>query len=188
MGGSLAAEGGHRRGTRCSPRRQSGGRVPTPGRRRAVPERVGCKNPGGFIREERKWGPAARLDGRAFAEGGQTDLSTPRCASRHALRDRLVSALRPFSEEFRKRLARFGSDLHPEKTRLIEFGRFAQANRKARGEGAPETFKFLGFTRRCGTNSRGNFTVWRQTAWKRPEAKLRHVKQTLRAGMREPAP
>jgi len=93
-----------------------------------------------------------------------------------------------FLEEFRERLAKFGLELHPGKTRLIEFGRFAQANRKARGEGEPETFTFLGFTHHCGTNSRGIFTVWRQTARKRLEAKLQQIKQTLKARMHEPIP
>jgi RNA-directed DNA polymerase len=91
-----------------------------------------------------------------------------------------------FLEEFRKRLAKFGLELHPEKTRLIEFGRFAKANRQARGEGEPESFAFLGFTHRCGSNSRGNFVIWRQTVRKRLEAKLQQIKQTLRERMHEP--
>jgi group II intron reverse transcriptase/maturase len=93
-----------------------------------------------------------------------------------------------FLSEFQERLAKFGLKLHPEKTRLIEFGRFARANRRKRGEGKPESFTFLGFTHRCGTNSRGNFTIWRQTARKRLEAKLQQVKQTLRERMHEPVP
>jgi group II intron reverse transcriptase/maturase len=55
-----------------------------------------------------------------------------------------------FLKEFRERLAKFGLELHPEKTRLIEFGRFAAQTRKKRGEGKPETFTFLGFTHYCG--------------------------------------
>src|ERR1019366_6323770 len=55
-----------------------------------------------------------------------------------------------FLKEFRERLAKFGLELHAEKTRLIEFGRFAEQNRKRRGEGKPETFTFLGFTHYCG--------------------------------------
>lgn len=93
-----------------------------------------------------------------------------------------------FLEEFEERLRRFGLGLHPEKTRLIEFGRRAQENRQARGEGEPESFTFLGFTHVCGTNSKGNFTIWRYTAKKRLEAKLRQVKQTLRARINEPLP
>jgi len=55
-----------------------------------------------------------------------------------------------FLQEFRGRLAKFGSELHPDKTRLIEFRRFAARDRKQRGEGKPETFTFLGFTHFCG--------------------------------------
>ena len=93
-----------------------------------------------------------------------------------------------FLKQFQERLAKFGLELHPEKTRLIEFGRFAQANRQARGEGEPESFTFLGFTHSCGSNRAGKFTIWRRTARNRLEAKLQHVKQTLRERMHEPVP
>ena len=74
-----------------------------------------------------------------------------------------------------------------EKTRLIEFGRFAAPNREQRGEGKPETFTFLGFTHYCGKR-RGNgaFIVWRKTAKKRMIAKLRVIKAELRFRMHEP--
>jgi RNA-directed DNA polymerase len=91
-----------------------------------------------------------------------------------------------FLREFRERLAKFGLEIHPEKTRLIEFGRFAQVNRKQRGEEKPETFTFLGFTHYCGTNSKGSFVVWRRTAAKRMRAKLLLLKQELRRKMHEP--
>jgi group II intron reverse transcriptase/maturase len=91
-----------------------------------------------------------------------------------------------FLREFQERLAKFGLEIHPEKTRLIEFGRFARANRKQRGEGKPETFTFLGFTHYCGTNSKGYFVVWRRTAAKRMRAKLLSLKQELRRKMHEP--
>jgi RNA-directed DNA polymerase len=91
-----------------------------------------------------------------------------------------------FLVEFQKRLAKFGLDVHPEKTRLIEFGRFAQANRKRQGAGKVETFTFLGFTHYCGTNSKGHFVVWRRTAAKRMRAKLQAIKQELRRKMHEP--
>src|ERR1022692_5284745 len=91
-----------------------------------------------------------------------------------------------FLAEFQKRLAKFGLEIHPEKTRLIEFGRFARVNRKQRGEGKPETFTFLGFTHHCGTNTKGHFVVWRQTAAKRMRAKLESIKQELRRKMHEP--
>jgi RNA-directed DNA polymerase len=91
-----------------------------------------------------------------------------------------------FLKEFQGRLAKFGLELHPEKTRLLEFGRFAAVDRCARGEGKPETFTFLGFTHMCGKSSRGLFVVWRETANKRLRAKLKQIKQTLRLRMHEP--
>jgi len=69
-----------------------------------------------------------------------------------------------FLEEFRERLAKFGLELHREKTRLIEFGLFAKQNLVERGEGEVESFTFLEFSRYCGVSSRGNFAVWRRTA------------------------
>ena len=92
-----------------------------------------------------------------------------------------------FPREFQERLARFGLEIHLEKTRLIEFGRFAQVNRNKRGEGKPETFTFLGFTHYCGRNSKGSFVVWRRTAAKRMRGKLLQLKQELRRKMHEPA-
>jgi RNA-directed DNA polymerase len=92
-----------------------------------------------------------------------------------------------FLEAFKERLAKFGLELNAEKTRLIEFGRFAAPNREQRGEGKPETFTFLGFTHYCGKR-RGNgaFIVWRKTAKKRMVAKLRAIKAELRYRMHEP--
>ena len=91
-----------------------------------------------------------------------------------------------FLEEFRERLAKFGLELHPEKTRLLEFGRYAAENRRRRGEKKPGTFTFLGFVHQCGTSPKGRFMVWRQTANKRMVAKLKQIKQTLRDRMHEP--
>jgi len=92
-----------------------------------------------------------------------------------------------FLEEFRERLAKFGLELHAEKTRLIEFGRFAAPNRKQRGEGKPETFTFLGFTHYCGTRHKdGAFIVWRETAKKRLVAKLQAIKTELQRRRHEP--
>ena len=86
-----------------------------------------------------------------------------------------------FLEQLRERMRKFGLELHPEKTRLIEFGRFAEDNRKRRGEGKPETFDFLGFTHMCGKTRKGNwFTVRRQTVKKRLRSKLQAVRQELR--------
>jgi len=85
-----------------------------------------------------------------------------------------------FLGAFRERLARFGLELHADKTRLIEFGRFAVRGRKQRGEGKPETFTFLGFTHFCGQRSKdGAFIVWRITAKKRMVAKLKAIKAEL---------
>jgi RNA-directed DNA polymerase len=93
-----------------------------------------------------------------------------------------------FLEAFRERLARFGLELHADKTRLIEFGRYAARNREQRGEGKPETFTFLGFTHYCGKRrSNGAFIVWRKTANKRMVAKLHAIKAELRHRMHEPS-
>src|ERR1700758_2406894 len=93
-----------------------------------------------------------------------------------------------FLENLRERLAKFGLELHPDKTRRIEFGRFAEENRKRRGEGKPETFDFLGFTHISGKNSLGRFMVRRKTIRKRIRGKLRKVKQQLRMRMHDPLP
>jgi RNA-directed DNA polymerase len=85
-----------------------------------------------------------------------------------------------FLEEFKERLAKFGLELHPEKTRLIEFGRFAAHNRKQWGKAKPETVTFLGFTHYCGRRHKTDtFTVWRITAKQRMVAKLKAIKVEL---------
>jgi len=91
-----------------------------------------------------------------------------------------------FLENFRERLGKFGLELHPDKTRRIEFGRFAEQNRKRRGEGKPETFDFLGFKHISGKNRLGRFTVRRKTIRKRMGARLRELKQQLRERMHDP--
>ncbi len=94
-----------------------------------------------------------------------------------------------FLEQLRERMRRFGLELHPEKTRLIEFGRFAAERRKQRGEGKPETFNFLGFTHLCGTNYRtGHFTVRRKTMGKRLAAKLKEIRAQLQRRMHAELP
>ena len=86
-----------------------------------------------------------------------------------------------FLAAWQDRLRRFGLELHPNKTRLLEFGRYAAANRKRRGEGKPETFDFLGFTHICGRTRRsGRFIVKRKTTRSRLSAKLREIKAELR--------
>ncbi|PYV53372.1 MAG: RNA-directed DNA polymerase [Acidobacteria bacterium] len=93
-----------------------------------------------------------------------------------------------FLENLRERLGKFGLELHPDKTRRIEFGRFAEQNRERRGEGKPETFDFLGFTHISGKNGLGRFMVRRTTIRKRMRAKLQQVKQQLRERMHDPVP
>src|SRR5947209_3647182 len=92
-----------------------------------------------------------------------------------------------FLEQLRERLAKFGLELHTDKTRLIEFGRYAYSNRQRRGEKKPETFDFLGFTHLCARNGKtGRFTVRRKTARKRMAAKLKAIHQQLRQRRHEP--
>jgi group II intron reverse transcriptase/maturase len=91
-----------------------------------------------------------------------------------------------FLEDLRERLKEFGLELHPDKTRRIEFGRYAEQNRKKRGEGKPETFDFLGFSHICGKNRRGKFALKRKTIAKRMRAKLQEIKQELRRRMHDP--
>ena len=89
-----------------------------------------------------------------------------------------------FLERLRERLQKFGLELHPEKTRRIEFGRYAAERRKKRRKGRPETFNFLGFTHICGTNHQtGNFTVIRKTIGKRRATKLKDIRAKLRQRM-----
>jgi group II intron reverse transcriptase/maturase len=80
----------------------------------------------------------------------------------------------------KERFARFGLELHPEKTRLIEFGRYAEERRRRRGDGPPESFDFLGFTHICGKTRGGEFTIHRRTARKKFQAKLADLKAKLR--------
>src|SRR5215475_4507060 len=93
-----------------------------------------------------------------------------------------------FLDEMRKRLGEFALSLHPEKTRLIEFGRFAAERRERRGLGTPETFNFLGFTFICGKSRSGKFQIQRKTRRDRMLAKLRKIKETLRRCMHRPIP
>ena len=85
--------------------------------------------------------------------------------------------------DLKERFAKFGLELHPEKTRLIEFGRYAEERRAKRGEGPPETFDFLGFTHICGKTLRGDFTIHRRTARKKFHAKLADLQAKLKKRM-----
>lgn len=81
--------------------------------------------------------------------------------------------------ELRERFSKFGLELHPEKTRLFQFGRYAEERLAQRGEGKPETFDFLGFTHICGKTRRGEFTIHRKTSRKKFQAKLKSLKTKL---------
>ena len=86
-----------------------------------------------------------------------------------------------FQIDLKERLAKFALSLHPEKTRLLEFGRYAAERRAERGQGKPETFDFLGLTHYCTTRKDGaDFQLGRKTQRKRMKAKLREIKETLR--------
>jgi group II intron reverse transcriptase/maturase len=93
-----------------------------------------------------------------------------------------------FLTELRERFAQFGLGLHPDKTRLFEFGRYADKNRRGRGDGKPESFNFLGFTHICGKTRQGWFTVLRQTMRKRWQAKLQSVRAELKRRLHDSVP
>jgi group II intron reverse transcriptase/maturase len=99
-----------------------------------------------------------------------------------------VKDARHFLDAMRERFGKFALSLHPDKTRLIEFGRHAAANRKRRGLGKPETFNFLGFTFICGKSRRGKFLVKRKTRRDRMREKLQAIKRELRQRMHQPIP
>jgi hypothetical protein len=90
--------------------------------------------------------------------------------------------------DLRERFAQFGLALHPDKARLLEFGRYAVERRQQRGEGTPATFNFLGFTHICGKTRAGKFTVLRQTMRQRWQAKLKAVATELRQRLHQPIP
>src|ERR1700692_3775500 len=114
---------------------------------------------------------------RKVAKG---DVIVVRYADDLALGFQLKADAMRFLNEFKERLAKFTLELHPEKTRLIEFGRYAARDRKLRGERKPSTFNFLGFTHYCGQRHKtGTFAVWRITAKTRMAAKLKAIKGEL---------
>jgi RNA-directed DNA polymerase len=79
-----------------------------------------------------------------------------------------------------ERLGQFGLELHPDKTRVIEFGRSARGNREQQGQSKPETFEFLGFTHICGTSRAGKFQLKRRTSRKKRRAKMARLKEEAR--------
>jgi group II intron reverse transcriptase/maturase len=99
-----------------------------------------------------------------------------------------VGTARAFLDALQERLAKFALTLHPDKTRLIEFGRFAAERRRKKGQGRPETFDFLGFTHCCGTDLQGKFQVVRLTAKKRMRATMTSIREKLYQRRHEPVP
>ena len=95
---------------------------------------------------------------------------------------------RRFWEAMRERLAEFSLSLHPDKTRLIEFGRFAAVRRARRGFGKPETFNFLGFTFICGRSRQGRFALKRKSRGDRMRTKLKELKEEMRRRMHQSVP
>jgi len=93
-----------------------------------------------------------------------------------------------FQAELRERFLEFNLELHKDKTRLLEFGRFAALNRKCQGWGKAETFDFLGFTHICGRTKNGKFTVYRHSIGKRIRAKLKELETELRRRLHHPVP
>jgi RNA-directed DNA polymerase len=120
---------------------------------------------------------------KKFARG---DVIVVRYADDNVLGFQYRAEADRFLEDFRERLAKFGLELHPDKTRRIEFGRFAEHNRRRRGEGKPETFDFLGFTHICGKNRNGNYAIKRHTIGKRLRTKVAELKLQLPQRMHEP--
>jgi RNA-directed DNA polymerase len=120
-----------------------------------------------------------------FCEGGGVQLPS---ATRLVVGFQHRAEAERFLAELRERFARFGLTLHPDKTRLLEFGRYADPTRRGRGDGKPETFNFLGFTHSCAKTRKGRFTVLRQTVRTRWQAKLRAVKTELRQRLHQPVP
>ena len=118
----------------------------------------------------------------------QGDVIVVRYADDSVLGFEDVRTARAFLGDFRDRLAKFGLSLHPDKTRLIEFGRFAAERRRIREQGRPETFDFLGFTHCCGADLHGKFLIQRVTAKKRMRATLTAIRGNLYRRRHEPVP
>jgi RNA-directed DNA polymerase len=118
----------------------------------------------------------------------QGDVVVVRYADDNVLGFQHLAEADRFLAELQERLRKFGLELHPDKTRRIEFGRFAEINRNKKGEGKPETFDFLGFTHISGKDRNGSYALKRKSINKRMCAKLLEIKQQLRRRMHESIP
>ncbi|RLB64386.1 MAG: group II intron reverse transcriptase/maturase [Deltaproteobacteria bacterium] len=98
------------------------------------------------------------------------------------------SDAKAFNKDLVERLEKFGLRLHPKKTRLIKFGRFAEKDLKQDGKGSPETFEFLGFTHYCGRTRKGKFAIKRKTSKKKMRNSIQRIKTILRKKMHYPLP
>ena len=136
--------------------------------------------------------PALRLRpvGQAVATAPRSRATSSSCATPTISLSALSTRPRPsaFWRICSERMEKFALSLHPDKTRLIEFGRFAAANRARRGLGKPETFNFLGFTHICGRSRSGGFQLKRKSRRDRMRAKLREIKEALRRRMHDSIP
>ena len=128
----------------------------------------------GDFTASREYLPALRF--RSLGERVAQEMGTRRDAAVIRYADDVILGFQHqtdadrFLENLRERLGMFGLELHSDKTRRIEFGRFAEQNRNRRGEGKPDTFDFLGFTHISGKNRLGRFTVRRKTIRKTHES------------------
>src|SRR4030088_511342 len=160
-----------------------------PGRRGRYDERSGDGAGIGDLTASGQYLPALRLrplgGALATARGHRRHGDRALCG-RH--RGRLEADGRRFLDRMRERLQEFALTLHPEKTRLITFGRLAAAQRAKLGLGKPETFDFLGFTHICGRTRQGRFQIRRKSRRDRRSAKLREIKDELRRRILQPIP
>jgi group II intron reverse transcriptase/maturase len=125
---------------------------------------------------------------QAWRQRAHGDVIIVRYADDIVVGFQLEAEARRFWADLAERFAKFGLELHPEKTRLLEFGRFAATNRERTGRGKPETFDFLGFTHVCGKSRTGKFALLRLTSRKRLRSKLSEVKAELRRRRHDPVP
>ena len=125
---------------------------------------------------------------QAWRRQAKGDLIIVRYADDGAVGFQHETEARRFWADLAERFAKFGLELHPAKTRLLEFGRYAAEDRKRNGRGKPESFDFLGFTHVCGKTRKGRFAMLRRTSRKRLRRKLGEMKIELRRRLHVPVP